>query len=88
MVVWGGGLIYLVRRGPVPDGAVRGVVIANWTWFAASVVMLLGNWVDPTAFGFGFVVSQALIVACFAVLQRRFLGLRRVGRGPAWSQNQ
>jgi hypothetical protein len=79
MVLWGVGLGQLVRQEAVPDGAVRGVVMANMAWFAASVVLLLGNWVEPTAFGFGFVVCQALIVACFAGLQRRFLSLHRVG---------
>jgi hypothetical protein len=79
MVLWGVGLGQLVRQGAVPDGAVRVVVIANWAWFVASVGLLPGKWVEPTAFGFGFIVCQALIVAGFAALQSRFLALRRVG---------
>ncbi|HUP17669.1 MAG TPA: hypothetical protein VM848_16675 [Acidimicrobiia bacterium] len=79
MVLWGVGLGQLVRQGAVSDSAVRVVVIANWAWFAASVGLLLGTWVEPRAFGSGFIVCQALIVACFAALQGRFLALRRVG---------
>lgn len=78
MVLWGVGLGQLLRQVSVPEGAVRVVVIANWAWFGASVLLLLNGWVEPTAFGFGFVAGQAAIVAAFAILQGRFLRLSRV----------
>ena len=79
MVLWGVGLGQLIRQGTVPEGALRVVVIANWAWFGASVLLLLSDWVEPTGFGFAFVAGQAAIVAAFAILQDRFLKLRRVG---------
>ena len=79
MVLWGVGLIELCRRGTIPSGAVRGVIVANWSWFAASVLLLVSDWVEPTESGFAFVACQAAIVAVFAILQGRFLRLRPVG---------
>jgi hypothetical protein len=38
--------------------------------------LLIGDWVDPTSLGYGFVIAQAVAVGLFAELQ--VLGLRDV----------
>ncbi len=79
MVLWGVVLIDLCRRGTIPSAPVRVVIAVNWAWLAASVLLLVSDWIEPTEFGFGFVAGQAAIVAAFAILQGRFLRLRRNG---------
>ena len=66
---------WLAIRTQPPRGAVRAVIGLNAAWVATSVLFLGSGWVDPTALGYAFVVSQALVVALFAQLQ--ILGLRR-----------
>jgi hypothetical protein len=66
----------LARQAP-PRGLAWAVVAVNEAWVVASVVLLLGPWVAPTALGVAFVLAQAGIVAVFALLQAQ--ALRRGG---------
>lgn len=66
----------LARQAP-PRGLAGAVVAVNEAWVVASVVLLLGPWVAPTALGVAFVLAQAGIVAVFALLQAQ--ALRRGG---------
>ncbi len=68
-------IAYLGTRERLSRGAVWGVIAANAVWAAGSVLLLLSGWVNPTAFGYVFVVFQAVVVAGFADAQ--YLGLRR-----------
>ena len=65
----------IARRPAPPRGLAWAVVGVNEAWVVASVVLLLGGWVAPTALGVAFVLAQAGVVAVFAVLQA--LALRR-----------
>lgn len=67
----------LARRTAPPRGLAWAVVAVNEAWVVASIVLLLGGWVTPTALGVAFVLAQAAVVAAFAVLQA--LALRRGG---------
>lgn len=67
----------LARRVAPPRGLAWAVVAVNEAWVVASVVLLLGPWVAPSALGVAFVLAQAGVVAVFAVLQA--LALRRGG---------
>ena len=51
------------------------IVLLNGLWVLASLLLLAGGWLAPTAAGYAFVVLQALLVGLFAELQA--LGLRR-----------
>lgn len=68
-------LLYLGTRDSVPRRAVWAVIGLNLLWAAASIVLLLTGWVEPSGLGFAFVIAQALVVAAFADVQ--YLGLRR-----------
>ena len=50
------------------------VIALNIAWVAASVTLLVANWIAPTSLGIAFVLFQALVVAIFAELQ--FTGVR------------
>ena len=68
-------LVYLAARSTIPRPAAWGVVGCSLLWVAASFGLLVTGWVDPTAFGYVFVIGQAVAVICFAELQ--YFGLRR-----------
>jgi hypothetical protein len=53
------------------------VIALNIAWAAASVMLLLTDWIAPTTLGVAFVLFQAIIVAIFAELQFTGLRLRR-----------
>ncbi len=62
-------VIYTATRATIPRGAVRVVILANFLWAAASVLLLLSGWVSPNALGVAFVLAQAAVVALFGQLQ-------------------
>ena len=62
-------------REEVARGAVWTIIAANALWVAASIGLLVGGWVTPTALGYAFVIAQAAVVALFAELQ--YAGLKR-----------
>jgi hypothetical protein len=66
---------YLGTRATLSPRAVSAIIIMNGIWVAASLILLLGDWVAPTALGYGFVLAQALVVLLFAEAQ--YFGLRR-----------
>lgn len=45
------------------------VVIGNWAWVAASIVLLYVC--NPNALGIGFVLLQAIVVGAFAVAEQK-----------------
>lgn len=75
LVAWAG-----LRPVP-PASAVLAVIGLNAAWVVASILLLVGGWVAPTALGTAFVVAQALVVGAFAELQ--LLGLRRTRTSAA-----
>jgi hypothetical protein len=68
---------YLGTRRRVARGAVWGVIACNVAWAADSLLLLATGWIEPTMFGYAFVIGQALIVALFAEVQ--YIGLRQSG---------
>jgi hypothetical protein len=68
-------VFYLGTRAQISRAAVWTVIACNLLWTIDSVVLLMGNWVDPTPLGIAFVIAQALVVAGFADAQ--FIGLRQ-----------
>jgi hypothetical protein len=51
------------------------IIVANALWAVASIGLLVGGWVAPTALGYVFVVGQALVVALLGELQ--YVGVKR-----------
>lgn len=69
-------VLYLARMPLVSRAGVRLVIALNVAWVAASILVLVAGWIEPTTLGMAFVIFQAVVVAGFAELQ--YTGLRRV----------
>lgn len=74
---------YLGSRRQISPTAVWTVIGCNMAWAAASIAVLFTPWLQPTAFGTGFVVAQALIVAALAEFQ--WFGMRRSGTSMSYA---
>lgn len=68
-------LAFLSMRARLPRAAVWAVIVANAIWVVDSIVLLLGGWVQPNAWGYLFVGGQAAFVAVIAELE--YIGLRK-----------
>lgn len=68
-------LLYLGRREIVTPLLVWTVIALNALWAFDSILILLVGWVEPNAFGYAFIIAQAVSVAVLAELE--YLGLRR-----------
>lgn len=77
LVLYGAGVGLLASRRRPPVFPVKCVVEANYAWAALSVVALF-VWLTPTTAGAVWIPAQALVVACFALLQQLAL---RAGSG-------
>ena len=66
---------YLATRDTPPRLAIWAVIICNALWVADSLLLLVGDWAQPSLLGYGFVTAQALVVAAFAEAQ--YIALRR-----------
>jgi hypothetical protein len=65
----------LSRRHRLPRASVWTVIALNVAWVAASVLLLLGGWIEPNGLGYAFILGQAAAVAVFAEMQ--YVGLRK-----------
>ena len=68
-------IVYLATRENLSMPTIWTVIILNALWTADSILLLLSGWVEPTTFGYIFVVFQAFGVAIFAALE--YFGLRK-----------
>lgn len=68
-------LIYLATRKSISKTAMWIVIALNALWTIDSLLLLLSGWVEPTTFGYAFVIFQAIGVAIFADLE--YIGLRK-----------
>ncbi len=66
---------FIGTRLTISHGAVKAIAAMNIAWVLASVGLLAGGFVAPTALGYAFVIAQAVVVGVFAELQ--IIGLRR-----------
>ena len=66
---------FVGTRETISRPAVHAIIVLNVLWVAASIGLLMGGSVAPTALGTAFVIAQAVAVGVFAELQ--FIGLRR-----------
>ena len=60
--------------------AVGAVIGGNLAWCAASLWLLVGGFITPTALGQAFVAAQALVVLILAVLEGRALAIATAAR--------
>lgn len=77
-VVYGSYAWYLGSRPRVSAVAGRRIAVGNLGWAAASVVLVVIGWHDPTTTGTVWILMQATLVAGFADAQ--LLGARRITR--------
>lgn len=68
-------LVYLATRANLSQPALWAVIVLNVLWTVDSIVLLVSGWVEPTGFGYAFVIFQAFGVAMFAGLE--YFGLRK-----------
>jgi hypothetical protein len=66
---------WLATRKRLQRSTVFFVVVCNALWALDSILLLLTGWVEPTALGTVFVVTQAVFTVVIAELE--FIGLRR-----------
>lgn len=66
---------YLASRLAPPRSGTWCVVALNAAWVLGSAALLLSGAIAPNAFGYAFIVIQAVVVGAFAELQ--YMGLRR-----------
>ena len=66
---------YVATREQLRRWAVWAVIVANAIWAVDSIILLLSGWLTPNAFGYAFIIFQALVVTAFAEIQ--YIGLRR-----------
>ncbi len=74
-------LVYLATRENISPSMVWMAIVLNALWIAASLLILLTEWVAPTEMGYTFVVFQALGVAVFTCLE--YVGLKRLTTAAA-----
>jgi len=60
---------WAAARAQAPGGVVWAIIAMNGAWVIASVALLLSGLVQPTAWGYAFVIAQAVVVGAFAELQ-------------------
>ena len=61
---------YLASCDPVPRALAWTLVVANWAWVAACLVLLLGGVIpEPSLLGKAYLVIQALAVAALAEVE-------------------
>jgi hypothetical protein len=77
LVAYAGFLLLLVRRGG-RSGDAKLVIAGNVAWIAASIAVVVGDWLTLSTFGVAFTLVQAAAVAVFVELQ--LIGLRRAAK--------
>jgi hypothetical protein len=73
LVPWTLLLAVLATRPRVHRAALIDVIAVNLAWVAASVILLIGDWVSPNALGVAFVIVQAIAVGIIAAIQAEVL---------------
>ncbi|MGQ9425112.1 hypothetical protein ACXYTJ_06790 [Gilvimarinus sp. F26214L] len=68
---------------PESTALVRLVVIGNALWVAASLLLVIGPWIQPNAFGYAFIIVQALVVTGLAALEFAGMGRMLASRGSS-----
>jgi hypothetical protein len=66
---------WAAARAQAPGGVVRAIIAMNGAWVIASLGLLPSGLVQPTGWGYAFVIAQAVIVGAFAELQ--IIGARK-----------
>jgi hypothetical protein len=72
---WVAYVLVLATRARMPRGQVWSVIVLNSAWVVGSILLLVDGPIAPNAFGYTFILTQALAVAIIADLQ--YLGLRK-----------
>jgi hypothetical protein len=68
----------LAKRAALPSAMVWAVISVNILWSLASALLLVAGWVLPNAYGYAFVIVQAVAVLAFAEFQ--YFALRQASK--------
>jgi hypothetical protein len=63
------------RRDQLANALVWTIIALNTLWVVESAVILMLSWVQPTALGIAFIISQAAVL--LALTEAQYIGLRR-----------
>ena len=73
---WVAYVIFVATRDQLSRASVWSVIALNAVWVIGSVLLLIDGPVEPTTFGYAFILAQALTVAVLTDLE--YVGLRRI----------
>lgn len=77
LLPWAAFVAFVGARAPIPPAGAWTVVLVNFAWCAASVVLVLADAADPTGLGAAVVLAQGAGAAAIGALQ--WSALRRGG---------
>lgn len=75
LIPWVSWLVWLSFRPTIKRGAAWFVVAVNALWLAQSVWLIIGSSFAPTVWGYGFLISQAILV--LLITETEIIALRR-----------
>ena len=73
---WVAYVLFVATRDRIVRASVWSVIALNAVWVIASVLLIVDGPIAPNAFGYAFILTQALAVAVLADLE--YVGLRRI----------
>lgn len=65
----------VATRRAIPDAGVVVIVAGNTLWVAASLLLMIGDWIAPNVLEYVFIGVQAVVVAALATFEH--MALRR-----------
>jgi hypothetical protein len=76
LLLYAAALAWLASRHPIPASGVWLLVVGNPAWAVACILLMVGPWLQPTAWGLAYLAVHAVSVLVMAQLQ--WMGLRRL----------
>ncbi|WP_110517659.1 hypothetical protein [Herpetosiphon llansteffanensis] len=75
LIPWVTWLVWLSFRPTISRAAAWFVVVVNGLWLAESIWLIVGPTFEPTVWGYGFLIAQAILVAL--ITETEIIALRR-----------
>lgn len=78
LLVFAAQLVWMAARPALAQKLTPQVIASDWAWVVLTAIALLAGWQSVTATGVALIVAVNVIVATFAVLQRRAFRAHRI----------
>lgn len=75
LIPWVAWLVWLSYRPTIKRGAVWFIVAVNALWVVESIWLIVGSTFNPTVWGYGFMIAQAILVVL--ITETEIIALRR-----------